>query len=48
VESWLQFFFMTGGLLLLGLLIMIRGYFDDRQWQRQKEAEEAARRAVAE
>lgn len=48
MESSLQFFFMTGGLLLLGLLIVVRGYADDRSWKRQKEAEEDARRAAAE
>ncbi len=48
MDSWLQFFFMTGGLLLLGLLIVIRGRVDDRQWERQKAAEAEARRAAAE
>ncbi len=48
MDSWVQFFLMTGGLLLLGGLIVLNGWFDDRRWQRQKDAEEASRRATAE
>jgi hypothetical protein len=46
--SWPVFLIVCGAMLAFGLAVMIGGYFDDRQWERQKEAEEAARRAAAE
>lgn len=48
MESWLQFFLMTGGLALLGGFIWLGGREDDRRWRLQKDAEEVARRAAAE
>lgn len=48
MDSWLQFFLMTGGLLFLGALIWLGGVADDRRWRQQKDAEAEARRAAAE
>jgi hypothetical protein len=46
--SWPVFLTVCGAMLAFGLAIMIRGYFDDRAWERQKAAEEEARRSAAE
>lgn len=48
MESWTTFAFMTGSLLVFALLMWLGDQGDDRRWKRQKEAEEAARRAAAE
>jgi glycopeptide antibiotics resistance protein len=46
--SWPVFLTVCGAMLAFGLAIIVRGYFDDRQWDRQKAAEDAAKRAAAE
>jgi len=48
VEGWTSFLFMTGSLLLFALVMWLGDRGDDRRWKRQKDAEEAARRAAAE
>jgi hypothetical protein len=48
MEGWTPFLFMTGSLLAFALVMWLGDRGDDRRWQRQKEAEDAARRSPAE
>ena len=48
MEGWTPFLFMTGSLLLFVAVMWISDRADDRRWEQQKRAEEAARKAAAE
>ncbi|MGD9814883.1 MAG: hypothetical protein AB7Q23_06770 [Hyphomonadaceae bacterium] len=46
--SWPVFLTVCAGLLFFAFLVWLGGRSDDRRWERQKAAEEEARRATAE
>jgi Na+-transporting methylmalonyl-CoA/oxaloacetate decarboxylase gamma subunit len=44
--SWSVFLGVSAVLLFFAFLVWLGGRADDRRWQRQREAEDAARRAA--
>lgn len=44
--SWPVFLGVCGAMLAFGIAVILRAEADERRWKREREAEEAARRAA--